>query len=100
MNTVLMAQEERKLLYRTALAVLMLTALGGLAFAAGIAWADPRVIYPKKSKLDLDAISLEGELKNPGEFYFQYRPEEKMDSLIKRRKNFHKEMLRDAVLIK
>lgn len=92
--------EEHRLLFRTALAVLLLTAVSGLAFAAGIAWAAPRVVYPKKSKIDLDAISLEGDLKNPGEFYFQYRPEEKMDSLIKRRKNFHKEMLRDAVLIK
>jgi hypothetical protein len=39
-------------------------------------------------------------VKNPGEFYFQRRPEEKFDSLVKRRPNFHREMLRDAVLSK
>jgi hypothetical protein len=39
-------------------------------------------------------------VRNPGEFYFQHRPEEKMDSLVKRRKNFQREMLRDAVLSK
>ncbi len=60
----------------------------------------PRVIYPKNSTLDFEGINLEGEVKNPGEFYFQRRPEEKFDSLVKRRKNFHREMLRDVVLSK
>ena len=60
----------------------------------------PRVIYPKRTELDFEGIRLEGELRNPGEFYFQYRPEEKFDSLVQRRKNFHREMLRDIVLTK
>ena len=59
-----------------------------------------RVIYPKRTELDFEGIRLEGELRNPGEFYFQYRPEEKFDSLVQRRKNFHREMLRDVVLTK
>src|SRR4051812_33997048 len=59
-----------------------------------------KVIYPKKTQLDFEGAQIEGELKNPGEFYFQHRPEEKFDSLIKRRKNFHKEMMRDVVLSK
>ncbi|MBI3535132.1 MAG: hypothetical protein HY072_06570, partial [Deltaproteobacteria bacterium] len=50
--------------------------------------------------LDYHGIELEGEVKNPGEFYFQRKAEEKFDSLVKRRKNFHKEMLRDVVLSK
>lgn len=95
---------ESLIAYRAAFFVLCLIAVGGMAFAVGLAWAQespkPRVIYPKKTKLDLDALSLEGEIKNPGEFYFQLRPDEKMDSLVKRRKNFHREMLRDSVLIK
>lgn len=62
--------------------------------------APPRVIYPKRTELDFEGIRIEGELRNPGEFYFQYRHEEKFDSLVKRRKNFHREMLRDAVLTK
>lgn len=60
----------------------------------------PRVIYPKKTELDFEGVRIEGEIKNPGEFYFQHRPEEKFDSLVKRRKNFHEQMLRDAVLSK
>jgi hypothetical protein len=62
--------------------------------------ASPKVIYPKNAKVDLDGMSLQGEVRNPGEFYFQRRPEEKFDSLVKRRKNFHKEMLRDVVISK
>ena len=101
-------------LYRTALFVMILTAIAGVAFAAGIGWstnahaASPqsgprsaknvRVVYPKTTDLDFEGTEIQGELKNPGEFYFQRRPEEKFDSLVKRRKNFHRELLRDAVL--
>ena len=60
--------------------------------------ASPRVIYPKKSVLDFEGLQIQGELRTPGEFYFQRKPEEKFDSLVKRRKNFHREMLRDVVL--
>ncbi len=48
--------------------------------------------------VDLGSMTLEAELRNPGEFYFQHREEEKFDSLVKRRKNFHREMLRDVVM--
>jgi hypothetical protein len=87
-----------------------------LAFLAGLAWAlnaqaagrpdaakpgaNARVVYPKETELNLEGAAIEGELRNPGEFYFQHRPEEKFDSLVKRRKDFHREMLRDAVLSK
>lgn len=100
-------------LYRTALSVFILAAVGGMAMAAGLLWSmrhadaadrdsahKPRVVYPKRTELDFEGTSIEGEVRNPGEFYFQYRPEEKFDSLVKRRKNFHREMLRDAVLSK
>lgn len=60
----------------------------------------PRVVYPKKSEVDLEAAEIEGEVRNPGEFYFQHRREEKMDSLVKRRPNFHREMLRDSVMMR
>ncbi len=71
-----------------------------LAEAAPRAKTSPRVVYPKKSELDLEAAEIEGEVRNPGEFYFQHRREEKMDSLVKRRPNFHREMLRDAVMMR
>lgn len=59
-----------------------------------------RVVYPKKSKVDFEGLAIEGELKNPAEFYFQHRKQDKFDSLVKRRMNFHQEMLRDVVLVK
>lgn len=97
----------RDLAYRIAFRVAFLISVAGLSFVAGLAWStlaraeesrSPRVIYPKESKIDLDETPLEGELRNPGDFYFQHRPEDRFDSLVKRRKNFHKEMLRDVVL--
>lgn len=59
---------------------------------------EPSIVYPKKTELDFEGIQVEGELRNPGEFYFQHRNQDQFDSLVKRRKNFHREMLKDAVL--
>lgn len=96
--------------FRKMLFVAILVGIGGLAFAAGLAYssmmaeaaerANPRVIYPKRTDLDFEGLKLQGEVRSPGEFYFLHRNEEKFDSLVKRRKNFHQEMLRDAVLSK
>lgn len=58
----------------------------------------PNVIYPKKTELDFEGLAIQGELKNPSEFYFQRLEQEKFDSLIKRRTHFHQEMLRDVIL--
>ena len=58
---------------------------------------EPRVIYPKKTNLDFEGAAIEGEIRNPGELYFQRRSEEKFDSLVKPRKNFHPEMIRDVL---
>lgn len=61
-------------------------------------------VPPKKStpesgrQIDFRGMQIQGELKNPGDFYFEHRSQEKFDSLVKRRANFHREMLRDAVL--
>ncbi len=58
------------------------------------------VIYKKKNVVNFDGSLIEGEVKNPSEFYFVHRPEEKFGSLVKRRPNFHKEMLRDSLMIR
>jgi len=106
--------EKRKvhMMIKAAVFIGILSAIGGVAFAAGLAFArsayaeemptrkNPRVIYPDKTELDFEGTRIEGEVRNPGEFYFQHRPEEKFDSLVKRRKNFHQQMLRDVVLSK
>lgn len=62
--------------------------------------APPKVVYPKKTEVDFEGLSITGELRNPGDFYFQRKTDEKFDSLVKRRKNFHREMLRDVVMAK
>lgn len=86
--------------------VFVLVTVAAAAFGAGLAWSTrahaaeqkkPRVVYPEKTELDFEGLQIEGQIRNPGEFYFQYRPEEKFDSLVKARKNFHREMLRDVV---
>jgi hypothetical protein len=58
----------------------------------------PRVVYPERTELDFEGVQIEGEVRNPGDFYYQARSQEKFDSLVKRRKNFHQQMLRDAAL--
>ncbi len=57
----------------------------------------PKILYPKETQLDFEGADIEGNVRNPGEFYFKNRPQERFDSLVKRRKNFHREMLRDVV---
>ncbi len=57
-------------------------------------------LYKKKNIVDFDDSLIEGEVRNPSEFYFVHRPEEKFNSLVQRRKNFQKEMLRDTVMIR
>ena len=61
--------------------------------------SDPnkKVVYAENQTLDFEGLSLDGELKAPGEFYFQNRNQERFDSLTKRRVHFRREMLRDSV---
>lgn len=56
-----------------------------------------KIIYSENQTLDFEGLSLDGELKAPGEFYFQNRNQERFDSLTKRRVHFRREMLRDSV---
>ena len=56
------------------------------------------VVVPQNEKIDFEGLSLEGEVKTPGEFYFKSRDAEKFDDLSKRKPNFRREMLRDAVI--
>lgn len=83
--------------------------IGVLSFGAGLFYSmhadaaeakKPRVVYPKRQDVDFEGLAITGELRNPGDFYFQRKTDEKFDSLVKRRKNFHREMLRDVVMAK
>ena len=56
-----------------------------------------KVIVQENQSIEFEGLSLEGELKTPGEFYFQNRNQERFDTLTKRRLNFHREILRDSI---
>ena len=74
--------------------------LVGLMLFSGASFAEEpkkKVIYPENQTLDFEGLSLEGELKTPGEFYFQGRSQERFDNLTKRRLNFRREVMRDSV---
>lgn len=92
---------------------MILGTVGVVSFGAGLFYAmhataaepasrkhAPKVVYPKRTDVDFEGLSITGELRNPGDFYFQRKTDEKFDSLVKRRKNFHREMLRDVVMAK
>jgi len=71
-----------------------------MAFPVSVALgaeAKKKVVYPENQTLDFEGLSLEGELKTPGEFYFQGRSQERFDGLTKRRLNFRREVMRDSV---
>ena len=83
---------------------LLLSLLFLLQGSAGAAPADtaatpkpPKVIYKENQTVDFEGLSLEGDVKAPGEFYFQNRNQQQFDTLTKKRVNFRREMLRDAV---
>ncbi len=92
---------------------MILGTIGVISFGAGLFYAmhaeaaesknqkkKPKIVYQSKSEVDFEGLAITGELRNPGEFYFQRKTDEKFDSLVKRRKNFHREMLRDVVMAK
>lgn len=93
---------------------LILGMIGLVSFGAGLLYSmnvsaaerqtrkksPPKVVYQKRQEVDFEGLAITGELRNPGDFYFQRKTDEKFDSLVKRRKNFHREMLRDVVMAK
>lgn len=58
------------------------------------------VMYKKRNVVDFDDSLIEGEVRNPGEFYFTVRPTTPSKNLLEKRKNFHDSMLRDTVNIR
>ena len=80
--------------------LLVVLSLGGMLGLSTLSFGDTpkrRYIYPERTEIDLDALEVDGELKRPGEFYFQQREPERFSTLVERRKNFHRQMLRDVV---
>jgi len=69
-----------------------------LGFTSFYSHAEGEGKHSKKTRLEFEGSYIEGEMKSPKEFYFERKSIEKMNSLVKRRKNFHRQLLRDVVL--
>lgn len=60
----------------------------------------PKIIYKKKTAIDFNDAVVEGQIDNPEGVYVVTPPEKKFGSLLKLRPNFHRELMRDALLLK
>ncbi|MGZ3649683.1 MAG: hypothetical protein ACXWP1_10450 [Bdellovibrionota bacterium] len=60
----------------------------------------PKIIYRKKTAVSFDDAVVEGTANNPEGVYVVTPPEKQFGSLLKLRPNFHRELMRDALLLK
>jgi len=60
----------------------------------------PKIIYKKKTSVSFDDVVVEGSPANPEGVYVVTPPEKKFGSLLKLRPNFHRELVRDSLLLK
>lgn len=60
----------------------------------------PKIIYRKKTAVSFDDAVVEGAANNPEGVYVVTPPERQAGSLLKLRPNFHRELMRDALLLK
>ena len=103
---------QARTLFRVGVVAMVLNVVASLALVAGLFWArightaetsaprakkEPRIIYPERTDLDFEGAKIEGEVRNPGELYFQRRQEEKFGSLVQPRTNFRRAILRDLM---
>ena len=70
------------------------------AHAEDAAKAKPKIIYKKKTAVDFTDAVVEGQIDNPEGIYVVTPPEKRFGSLLKLRPNFHRELMRDALLLK
>lgn len=84
-------------------ALLLLAALMALPEAAQAQEGEgnrPKIIYRKKTTVSFDDAVVEGSANNPEGVYVVTPPEKKFGSLLKLRPNFHRELVRDSLLMK
>ena len=60
----------------------------------------PKIIYKKRTKVDFNDAIVEGQVNNPEGIYIVTPPEKQFGSLLKLRPNFHRELIRDSLLMK
>lgn len=61
---------------------------------------EPKIIYRMKTTVNFDDAIIEGSGNNPEGVYVVTPPEKQFGSLLKLRPNFHRELMRDALLLK
>lgn len=59
-----------------------------------------KVIYRKRTTINFDDAIVEGAATNPEGVYVVTPPEKQFGSLLKLRPNFHRELMRDSLLLK
>lgn len=59
-----------------------------------------KVIYRKKTKIEFSDKLIEGKENNPEGVYVVVPKDRKFKNLLRLRKNFHRELIRDALLFK
>jgi hypothetical protein len=60
----------------------------------------PTIVYKKKTSVSFDDAVVEGTNNNPEGVYVVTPPPKKFGSLLKLRPNFHRELIRDSLLLK
>lgn len=79
---------------------LFLLALTATAHAEDEKEPEPKIIYRQKTTINFDDRIVEGTGTNPEGVYVVTPPEKQFGSLLKLRPNFHRELMRDALLLK
>jgi hypothetical protein len=82
------------------LALMMLPVYSHADDDAAASKPEPTIIYRKKSAVSFDDAVVEGSPNNPEGVYVVTPPEKKFGSLLKLRPNFHRELVRDSLLLK
>jgi hypothetical protein len=59
-----------------------------------------KIIYRKRTAVSFDDAVVEGSPNNPEGVYVVTPPDKQFGSLLKLRPNFHRELMRDALLLK
>lgn len=59
-----------------------------------------KIIYRKKSTVDFSDAVIEGKGTNPEGIYVVTPPQRKFKGLLRLRPNFHRELIRDSLLLK
>lgn len=79
--------------------ILIFLVLSGITSVTAMS-AEPKIVYKKKTSIDFNDAIVEGQIDNPEGVYVVSAPEKKFGSLLKLRPNFHRELMRDALLFK